>query len=402
MSVALTSKMITNHTAELLNPVFLENCRKTPELGPSILFFSGGSALREISRTLKQYSHNSIHMVTPFDSGGSSAELRQAFSMPSVGDLRSRLVSLEDENINGHPQVYSLFSHRLSTDGHNGELMDELTSMINGTNPMVQSIPDPMQHLICTQLKHFQTSMPKSFDLRGASIGNLILTGGYLNNHEHLDPIIFLFEKLVGVQGTVRAVTNNDLHLAAELEDGTRVVGQHLLTGKEAAPLTSPIKRLSLSRHLVEFTPAQSQLRKKNHKMIQKAELICYPPGSFYSSLVANLLPQGVGTAIAANDCPKVYIPNLGHDPEQIGMNINSSLQRLTEYLRADIPEEYPTEKVLNFMLIDSKNGSYPSSLSNKLVQKLNIQVIDTPLISKRGASYYDAKMLVSALLSLT
>ena len=402
MSVALTSKMITNQTAELLNPVFLENCRKTPELGPSILFFSGGSALREISRTLKQYSHNSIHMVTPFDSGGSSAELRHAFSMPSVGDLRNRLVSLADENINGHPQVYSLFTHRLPADGHNGELMDELVSMIDGSNPMVESIPDPMRHLICTQLEHFQASMPKSFDLRGASIGNLVLSGGYLHNNRELEQITFLFSKLVAAKGIVRTIISEDLHLVADLEDGSQVFGQHRLTGKEVAQINSPIKKISLSSDATQLVPAYPEISKKNRKLIDQADLICFPPGSFYSSLIANLLPQGVCRAIANNQAPKVFVPCLGQDPEQFGISIDRSIEILLQHLKQDAGMDYPINKLLNSVLIDSNNGDYASKVSQALMDELGIQLIDTTLITEQSAPYYDPDLLVGALLSLT
>jgi CofD-related protein of GAK system len=382
--------------------VRISRYRKAPELGPRILFFSGGTAINPMSQVIKAYTHNSIHFVTPFDSGGSSAKLRKAFNMPSIGDLRSRLIALADDTVTGHPEIYDLFSYRFPKRARKGYLKKQLELVINGKHEMIAPVTNPMRRIIRNQLGYFYEAMPDDFDLKGASIGNLILTGGYLNNHEHLDPIIFLFEKLVGVQGTVRAVVNNKLHLAAELEDGTRIIGQHLLTGKEVAPLTSPIKSLSLSRQLDKLVPARSQLRQKNHKLIQKAELICYPPGSFYSSLVANLLPQGVGKAIAANDCPKVYIPNLGYDPEQIGMNLNRSVQRLMEYLNRDFKGDCASEKLLNFILLDSKNGSYSSSLSAKLMRSLNIQVIETRLISKRSAPYYDKDLLVSALLSLT
>ncbi|HAJ92011.1 MAG TPA: GAK system CofD-like protein, partial [Gammaproteobacteria bacterium] len=214
----------------------LSRYQKAPELGPRILFFSGGTALTATSRVLKRYTHNSIHLVTPFDSGGSSAKLRQAFSMPSIGDLRSRLVALADENITGHPEVYRLFACRFPADQPAGKLMARLELMIRGKEPLVDAISNPMRRLIRNQLGYFREAMPDDFDLRGASTGNLILAGGYLNNHKHLDPIIFLFSKLVNVLGTVRAVVNDDLHLAAELEDGSCVTSQQRLTGKEVAP----------------------------------------------------------------------------------------------------------------------------------------------------------------------
>ena len=389
-------------TALIPDPVRLSRYLKAPELGPRILFFSGGTALTGTSRFLKQFTHNSVHLVTPFDSGGSSAKLRQAFSMPSIGDLRSRLMALADENITGHPEVYQLFIYRFPRDQKPDELLARLDLMIRGKEPLVAAISNPMRRLIRNQLGYFRDAMPDDFNLRGASTGNLILAGGYLNNHKHLDPIIFLFSKLVNVLGTVRAVVNDNLHLAAELEDGSCVTGQHRLTGKEVAPLTSPISRLFLSEDRDRPVPAKAEMRKKTRKLIQQAELICYPPGSYYTSLISNLLPAGVDSAIAGADCPKVYIPNLGHDPEQIGMTLDSSVTTLLDYLHADDTTGVRGGKLLDFILIDSKRGEYPSSISVPIMRKLGIRVIDTRLVSRQSAPYYDAELLVSALLSLT
>ena len=389
-------------TVQLPDPVRLSRYRKAPELGPRMLFFSGGSALNDASRFLKEYTHNSMHLVTPFDSGGSSAKLRRAFAMPSIGDLRSRLMALADENITGHPEVYRLFTHRFPKDARNSDLLAQLELMIEGKETLVADISNPMRRLIRNQLGYFRAAMPENFDLRGASIGNLILTGGYLNNHQHLDPIIFLFSKLVGVLGTVRAVVNDNLHLGAELGNGSRVIGQHRLTGKEEPPLTVPVNRLFLSQQLEEYVPARSELRKRTRNLIRKAELICYPYGSFYSSLIANLLPAGVGAAIAATDCPKVYIPNLGRDPEQFGMTLDQSVQTLLGYLHADSGPDCPNDALLNFILIDSKRGDYRSRLSAGQMQELNVEVIDTRLVSRESAPYYDARLMVAALLSLT
>ncbi|MET0087640.1 MAG: GAK system CofD-like protein [Sedimenticola sp.] len=396
------AKIRVARTVEIPDPLRISRYRKIPELGPRILFFSGGSALNGLCKTLKNYTHNSTHLVTSFDSGGSSAELRQAFGMPSIGDLRSRLMALADETVLGHPEVYELFTYRFSKDRSNKELRARLEEMALGNVELVSAITNPMRRLICNQLGYFMDSMPESFDLRGASIGNLILAGGYLNNHQHLDPIIFLFSKLVNVQGTVRTIVNEDLHLGADLGDGSRVIGQHRLTGKEVTPLNSPIERLFLSRSRDSYAPATVQLKKKNRKLIEGAELICYPPGSFYSSLLANLLPEGVGRAVAGNDCPKVYIPNLGSDPEQVGMDLEDMVKELLKRLQADIPGGCANDRLLNFVLMDSRSGSYPKGLSSKLLQKLGIELIDVKLVSKQSAPYYDNDLLVSALLSLT
>ena len=321
--------------------------------------------------------------------------------MPSIGDLRSRLIALADESVTGHPEIYDLFTYRFPRQAENSDLVKQLEAMIRGRHGMIEPVPNPMRRIIRNLLGYFYGAMPAGFDLGGASIGNLILTGGYLNNHEHLDPVIFLFEKLVGAKGTVRAVVNADCHLAAELEDGTKIIGQHLLTGKEVAPLKSAVKDLTLSKRLDKYQPVSTKLRKKNQKLIQQAELICYPPGSFYSSLVANLLPHGVGASIVANECPKVFVPNQGQDPEQIGMTLNDSLQQLMRYLKTDLPQSCGHEQLLNFVLLDSRNGSISPDLSRDLLRDWGIQLINVPLITQQSAPYYDDTLLVSALLSL-
>lgn len=222
--------------ARLPDPFRIERFLSNPKLGPRTLFFSGGSALNGVAQCLKRYTHNSIHLVTPFDSGGSSQGLRIAFNMPAIGDLRSRLMALADETVLGHPDVFRLFTHRFSKTASQVDLAAELESMIAGTHPLVEAIEQPMRTLIQNQLGMFHAARPIDFDLRGASIGNLILAGGYLNQNQQLEPIIFLVAKLVGVQGTVRAVADDNLHLGADLEDGEVVIGQHLLTGKEHPP----------------------------------------------------------------------------------------------------------------------------------------------------------------------
>ncbi|QEP44673.1 GAK system CofD-like protein [Ectothiorhodospiraceae bacterium BW-2] len=379
----------------------LERYQRAPELAPSLLFFSGGSALLPLSRVLKRYSHNSIHLVTPFDSGGSSATLRQAFNMPSIGDLRSRLMALADDTITGHPEVYRLFNHRFATTDSDKRLHRELKRLIDGRNPLIHSISNPMRRLIRNQLGFFYEAMPAQFKLQGASIGNLILTGGYLNNHRHLEPIIFLFSKLVAARGTVKATVSDHLHLAATLADGSRVIGQHQLTGKEAPPLRSPIETLSLVHPHHPTQEASCKISKRTRKLIQSAELICYPPGSFYSSLIANLLPEGVGATLAASPSPKIYIPNLGADPEQIGLSLNDQVTLLLHYLRRGLPHSITNHQLLNTVLIDSERGSYGSHLSTNLMRKYGIQMIDTRLISRKSAPYYDPERLTRALLSL-
>lgn len=376
---------------------------KSPELGPSLLFFSGGSALDNTSRCLKQYTHNSIHLITPFDSGGSSAKLRKAFNMPAVGDVRARLMALADDTALGHPEIFTLFKYRLPTDQSQEELKSTVKMMQSGKHRMVKSTLEPMRSLICDYLQSFLKAAPDDFDYRGASIGNLILTGGYLNHDRSLDPITFLFSKLVNVRGIVRTITDEDFELKATLSDGSCVVGQHNITAKETEPLNKKIVKLTLAEH--QDTPesqASSRIRKQNKRLIKEADLLVFPPGSFYSSLVANLLPKGVGKSALTSAAPRVFIPNLGNDPELFDTDLREQIDALNKAICDDAGRDADQVMSIDIVLTDSAlhQGITPAILD--YIEVRGIQLLDIDLRNARSTEHYDEQKLIEALLSLT
>jgi CofD-related protein of GAK system len=388
-------------TVRLPDPSRAALCRRAPELGPRVLFFSGGTALRELSGTLIEYTANSIHLITPFDSGGSSAEFRRAFGMPAVGDLRNRIMALADRSITGNPAVFELFAHRLPKDAPQDELAAKLARLMSGDDPLIKRVPDPLRKIIRTHLRFFNERRPKDFDLRGASIGNCILAGGYFNYNRMLDPVIYLFMQLVAARGVVRPIVNADLHLACRLADGRVLIGQHRMTGKEAAPIDSPVAEMWLTASLDDPTPATVAIRDKTDKLIRQAEVICYPFGSFYSSLMANLLPQGVGDAVAAAPCPKVYIPNLGHDPEQQGLSVAEQTRRLLAALESGCTRTCRREELLHFVFVDSRNGRYDGLLDIAAIRRLGVEVVDLPLAREDNPSQADSRKVAELLVSL-
>lgn len=376
-------------------------CSRAPELGPRILVFSGGTALRPLSRALKQLTHNSIHLITPFDSGGSSASLRRAFGMPALGDLRNRIVALADETVRGNPQICRLFSHRLSS-AEPEPLHAQLEALAAGSHPLVGDIANPVRRIVQSHLRFFIEHMPASFDLGGASIGNLLLAAGYLQNSRDLDSALLFFSRLLEVRGLVQPVVDADLHLGAELADGSTVIGQHRLTGKEAAPIASPVRRLHLVAGLDIPAPASVNIGEAARLNIETADLICFPMGSFYSSVVANLLPAGVGQAIARAGCPRVYVPNTGADPEQRGMTVASSVEELLRYVREDAGTDLPLSRVVNLVLIDRAAENYALPLDVDHLNQLGVQVLPLRLVTESSHPHIDPQRLAEALLSLS
>ena len=273
------------------------------------------------------------------------------------------------------------------------------SDLAGGEHVLINLIPEPKRTVIRSHFQQFLSVMPKSFGLRGASIGNIILTAGYLVNGKNLEPVLDAFSKLACVRGVVHPVANANLHLAAKLADGSVIVGQHMLTGKEAAPLTSKIEHLWLTGSLGDQKSVATTIPATTHQHIAGADLICYPIGSFYSSVVANLLPRGVGKAVAANGCPKVFIPNPTHDPELIGHSVEEQVAKLQEYLIASGAPD--AKSTLGFVIIDSDGGKYPGGLDKEAVEKRGVTVIDCPLVTESSAPYFDDERLVQALLSV-
>jgi CofD-related protein of GAK system len=397
----LVLRLRITKTVQIPDRLKLARLSRSPELGPKLLFFSGGSALNPVARRLIRYTHNSVHLITPFDSGGSSAVLRKAFNMAAVGDLRNRMMALADQSVQGNPDIRKLFAYRFTKQADNGALLSLLEEMVRGKHPLVAVIPDPMRKIVRKHLSLFHDAMPRHFDLGGASIGNLVLAGGFMNYDRHLDPVLFTFSKLAEVRGLVRPVINRDLHLVARMADGSSIVGQHLLTGKEARPISIPIKELYLSKKRRTPEPVHPGIRDKIRDLIGQADLICFPMGSFYSSIIANLLPQGVTRAVARNDCPKVYIPNQGVDPETPGMTVSQQVETLLQYLNKGQAEKVRTDQLLHFVVVDKKRGNYPGGLDLAAIQELGVTVIDTDLASETGGHLTDPDKVLGVLLSL-
>ena len=371
-----------------------------PQTGPRILFLSGGSALRELSRVLPRYTHNSTHLITPFDSGGSSASLRQAFGMLSVGDLRNRLLALADDGSPEASAAVQCFGHRFNASSEPRGGVNELHALIAGSDPRISSLTDAQQSFGRETLACFAERMPADFDLRGASVGNLVLTGGYLPDRD-IRGALTRFGEVLRVRGNVLPTCEDNLHLAARLADGATVVGQHRLTGKQHPPLTSPIAEIRLVANLDGGPSLRPPGSTAATDRIREAELICLPMGSFYSSIVCNLLPSGIGRAFAETSCPKIYVPSIGHDPEVAGIDPAQATARLLAVLRNDCGEATPAEHLINRVLLDPRPDVYATAPDLSLLDRLGVEHSEIPLVNPSRPSRVDARCLAEALVSL-
>ncbi len=391
-----------------------------PELGPSIVFFTGGTALKELSSALCAHTHNAVHLLTPFDSGGSSATLRMAFGIPAVGDIRNRLLAL------AHPdfvpaEVLRLCSQRLpSVDREHPKetLLQYIYELASKNHVRWQNMPRIFAENLRLHLGYFLEKMPRHFDPSNACMGNLVLAGGYLHNRRQWLPTLALFARLFYIRGNLMPTCTKSLHLVAELEDKKLIWGQHAITKN---PLPKPIHRLFFVSHAslfgsasktqknmenfmapMEYTEILPHLQPHAITAIRAADAICYPMGSFYTSVLANVLLKGTGKAIAATSCPKVYIPNMGHDKEQYGLSVADAVAVLLKVLRKDAGS-VPTQKLLHTVLIDTERGHYPYGIDMEGLTAQGVTVCSRPLANQKSAPTirHDAELTAQALMRI-
>ncbi len=158
--------------------------------------------------------------------------------------------------------------------------------------------------------------------------------------------------------------------------------------------MEDPIRRIYLSDRTDSPRPVRPRIRDKMKTLIAGADLICFPMGSFYSSLMANLLPDGVTAAIRDNPCPKVYVPNTAPDPETRGMTLMDGIDRLRRRLGSD-------RDILDFVILDRTNGDYIGDIDNARLANHGLKIIDCQLITPESRPFIDEKLLTPVLFSL-
>jgi uncharacterized cofD-like protein len=214
-------------------------------------------------------------IVTVTDDGGSSGRLRKDFNMLPPGDLRNCMVALSEEE----DLLVQLFSHRFR--GGNG--------------------------------------------LGGHNFGNLFLvaltevTGDFAH-------AIQLASKILATRGQIYPATTTNATVIARMDDGSIVRGETNITASRRR-----IEELMLD-------PADAPAMPETLAAIERADLITVGPGSLYTSLITNLLVQGIPAALASARGTRVYICNLMTQAnESLGLTAADHIERIYEHTRAPI-----------------------------------------------------------------
>ena len=130
---------------------------------------------------------------------------------------------------------------------------------------------------------------------------------------------------LMDVSGRVLPATHESVHLRASFHDGGDVRGETAITARRGR-----IRRLSLDRPVAAAPDVLEALG--------AADLIVVGPGSLYTSILPNLLVDGVAEAIAGARATCVYVANLMTEPgETDGYSLADHLAAIREHTARDL-----------------------------------------------------------------
>jgi uncharacterized cofD-like protein len=142
--------------------------------------------------------------------------------------------------------------------------------------------------------------------LKGQSFGNLFIaamngiSGNFVEAIKNVSDVM-------AIKGTVLPVSLESVTLSAELCNGEIVNGESQIPLK-AMEKKSKIKRVSINPKRIEPLPEAIEA-------IMSAQAVIVGPGSLYTSIIPNLLVDGVEDALRATKAKRFYIPNIMTQP---------------------------------------------------------------------------------------
>ncbi|MGL5749791.1 MAG: gluconeogenesis factor YvcK family protein [Paraclostridium sp.] len=289
---------------------------------PKVVVIGGGTGQSVFLRGLKHYTPNITAVVTVADDGGGSGILREDLGMLPPGDIRNCLLSLA----NIEPTMSEVMKYRF-TDGA----------------------------------------------LKGQSFGNLFLAAmnGLYGNFE---TAVYKMSEIFAITGRVFPVTLEDINLVAYLKNG------NIVKGESTIPKQVKLQKSSIER--IELEPKNVKPLEEVINSIKDADIIVIGPGSLYTSIMPNLLVDGVVEAIKESNAPKVYISNIMTQPgETDKYNVISHIQALNRHCGEGIIDiVISNNEVLPGAILDiySKDGATQVLLDKKQKQNLELMGIRT------------------------
>ena len=291
-----------------------------------VVVLGGGTGSSTLLRGLKEFPLDLTAIVSVCDDGRSTGVLREEFSIPAVGDIRRVLVALSETE----PLVMELFNYRFHT----------------------------------------------TSGLDGHTVGNLLLTAssGITGN---LSDGIEALSKVFNLKGKVVPLTEDNVVLMGEMEDGSIVEGEHHITENKQA-----VKRVFYKDKPV---PTKEAIR-----ALEEADLIVLSMGSLFTSIIPNLICEEIVEAIDRSKGKIMYVCNMVTQPgETEDFKVSDHIRLLNQYLgrrKVDVvvanDGEIDAEMARRYESLEQKD---PVELDKKVTESLVEKVISDDYVTVKN-----------------
>lgn len=275
----------------------------------------GGTGLSVLLNGLKK-KFDVAAIVTVGDNGGGSGILREDLNMLPPGDIRNCLLALSEA-------------------------------------------PDDLRKLLSYRFE--------DGSLKGQSLGNLIIAG-MVKSEGSFEDGIQVVSNVLNLKGKVYPVTIDNMDLCAVLSDGVKVRGESEIA-IFALKRKAGIKELSLINHV--------NISEHAKDAILNADVVTLGPGSLYTSVICNLLVDGVREVL--KDKKVVYIANVMTQPEEtMGYSLYNHVEEVERYLGREIDYVLANDVLPKRELIEkySFEGSMPVEVTDEDREMLDSKLI--------------------------
>ena len=318
----------------------------SPGGAPRIVAIGGGHGLSTMLRGLKKYTRDISAIVTTADDGGGSGMLRQDLGMLPPGDARDCVLALA----NTEPVMEQLMNYRFSEGS-----------------------------------------------LSGQNFGNLLLAA--LNGIcGSFSEAVHQMGQVLAITGRVLPVTEADIHLQAQFEDGSTILGESAIFYHK--------KETRKKIRRVVLTPEHPDAYPEALEAIERADLILIGPGSLYTSIIPNFLVNDVTETVRKARGYKVMVMNLmTQDGETEGYTASDHLRELLRHgapgmVDACLANSSPVPEYLKAEYL--REGAGVMEVDREALEALGVQVYMAPMLSARCEyARHDPMLLAKAVMDL-
>ena len=288
-------------------------------------------------RGLKEYTGNLSAIVTVADDGGSSGRLRRDMGLPPPGDLRNCIAALAD----AEPLMTKLFQYRF----------DEGTG------------------------------------LDGHSFGNLFIAA-MTEVTGNFEEAIRETSRVLAVRGQILPSTLTNVTLSAVTDDDEAIHGESQITERGGK-----IKRVFIN-------PENAQANPEAIREILNADMVIVGPGSLFTSVLPNLLVDGIGRAIEMSKALKIYICNVATERgETDTFSVSDHYEALNRHV---------SEQLFNYVVANSNidRAALPEAWHSEPVRIDHVGmngavIVAADVVSEENRYHHDTKKLASILMGL-